>query len=196
MSSPFNHREANRSPALRNEHLLHIGMATLAILLVGGIYSVRCTIAENVQLLTFDIQDCESLQESETELMESIANLDLRKRELEEEYRSLMVRIPKKIADSEVLSVVRQSLQNTRCNLIDFRPTITQQNSEYQTRSYDLQLEGSFKNIFQLFRTLREASLAFQTSRLKISEPVTPGGPCHLDLELKVIFDHSCTPSE
>jgi len=195
MSSSLVNQVITRSPVLRNERMLHFGMATLAVLLIGGIYSIRCTITQSVRTIDSDIQDLESIQDLEAELAESVVELEVKKQKLEEEYRELMRRIPKKIADSDVLSSVRQSLQKTRCSLIDFRPTATQQNSEYHTRSYDLQLEGSFKSIFQFFSTLREATLAFQTTRFKISEPSTPGGPCHLDLELKVIFDHSWTPS-
>jgi Tfp pilus assembly protein PilO len=195
MSSPVNHPATSRSQVLRNERLLHFGMVTLAVLFIGATYSMRCTIAQNVQLIALDIKDCETIQDLETELTNSITELELKKQKVEEKYSALMGRIPKKIADSDVLSSVRRSVQSARCSLIDFRPTITQQNREYHTRSYDLQLEGSFKSIFQFFDILQEAPLNFQTSRLKISEPSTPGGPCHLDLELKVIFDHSWTPS-
>jgi hypothetical protein len=195
MSSPLSSASRKYSPSVRNERFLHIGMAILTILIFVGAYSLRCTIAQNVDSIASDIQDCEILRDLETELTDSITELDLKKQKLEKEYLALMGRIPKKIADSDVLSSVRKSVQNARCSLLDFRPTITQRNGEYHTRSYDLQLEGSFKSIFKFFITLSEAPLTFQTSRLKISEPSTPGGPCHLDLELKVIFDHSWNPS-
>jgi len=171
-------------------------MALLTVLIIAGTYSLRCTIAQSVDSIASDIQDCESLRDLETELTDSIAQVDLRKQELEKEYLAILARIPKKIVDSEVLSSVRQSAQENRCSLLDFRPTITQQNDDFHTRSFDLQLEGSFANLFLFFSSLRDANFVYQTTRFKISEPTAPGGPCHFDLELKIVFDHVWTPSE
>jgi Tfp pilus assembly protein PilO len=181
---------------IRSEQLLHLGFATLAFLVIAGTYSMRCAVAEKIESIAYDIEDCESLCDLEKELTESITQAELRKKELETEYASLLARIPKRVLDSDVLASLRQSANATSCSLIDFRPSLTQQKNDFHTRSYNLQMEGKFVDLLRFLDSLRSAPFVFQTSRLKVSESNIPGGPCHVDLELNIVFDHAWTQSE
>ncbi len=181
---------------LRNERLFHTAMALLMVLGVVGSYFLRCAIAQHADHFALEIDACKSLCELEAELTESIAQAQLSKEQLEQKYQSTLARIPKKLDDSEVLSSVRSMAQASRCNLIDFRPIATQKQNEFQTRSFDLHLEGGFNSIFQFFESLCRVPYLYQVARFRVSEPTILGGTCRFDLELKVVFDHASTNRE
>ena len=181
---------------LRNERIFHTAMALLMVLCVVGSYFLRCAIAQRADRFASEIDACRSLCELEDELTESIAQAQFGKEQLEQKYLSILARIPKKLDDSEVLSSVRSMAQASRCNLIDFRPIATQKQNEFQTRSFDLHLEGGFKSIFQFFESLCRVPYLYQVARFRVSEPTILGGTCRFDLELKVVFDHASTNRE
>ncbi len=178
------------NPLLWNERLLHACMAVVMLFGVAGCFVVHCAVAQYVDRIASDTEECADLLNSEHEFTEAVIQAQQRQELLEKEYRSLLDRIPAKIVDSEVLSSVRRMAITARCNLLDFRPTATQNQKEFQTRSFDLRLEGQFKSLFQFFETLRGVPYVYQVSRFKVSESSNPGGLCRLELELKVVFDH------
>ena len=192
----MNSNLGGQASLFRNERLVHTGMALLMVLCIVGSYFLRCAIAHHADRFASEIDACKSLSELKGELTESIAQAQLCKEQLEQKYHATLVRIPKKLDDSEVLSSVRSTAQASRCNLIDFRPIATQKQDEFQTRCFDLRLEGGFKSLFQFFESLRLVPYIYQVSRFKISEPTILGGTCRVDLELKVVFDHAWTNRE
>jgi Tfp pilus assembly protein PilO len=131
------------------------------------------------------------LLNSETELRVAVDQLKQQYDELEEDYRGLLSKIPIRVVDSDVLSSIRSIAQTMQCSLVDFRPGSTQKYLDYQTRSFELHLEGKFKELFRFFESLPKVPFAYQICRFKIVESATAGGPYRLDLELKVVFDHA-----
>jgi outer membrane murein-binding lipoprotein Lpp len=75
----MNSRSQKYNLLVGNERLLHSAMATLAVLVVAGAYSLRSAIAQKADLIASDIQDCESLLDLEAELSDSITQEDTRK---------------------------------------------------------------------------------------------------------------------
>ena len=162
----------------------------MLICVVGGYY-LRCAIAQNVDRLADRVEECRAFCLLESEFNESISEFQQKRERLEKEYRETLARIPKKLDDSQVLSSVRGIAQTSHCSLLDFRPIATQKQAEFQTRTFDLRLEGGFKDLFQFFDSLRHVPYIYQVSRTKVSEPAGTASTCRFDLELKVIFDHA-----
>jgi len=181
---------------LRSERMLHAGMAALVAMSLIGCYTLRRHIGESVENIVASKEECNSLCEQETDLTTSIANARSALDQLEMDYRSALGRIPKKIVDSELLSSVRGVAQATDCSLLNFRPLDTQNQSDFQTRSFELHLEGKFDDLYQFFDSLSSVPYVYHVRRFKISEPSTPGGACKIDLELKVVFNHAYSKSE
>lgn len=185
-----------KSPLLRNERLLHAGMAILMVLFIAGCFVVHCSIAQYVDAIAADFVECTSLCNSEHEFTEAVAQEQKRQERLEKEYRSILKRIPAKIVDSEILSSVRGLALSSHCNLLDFRPVATQSHKEFLTRSFELHMEGGFTSLFQFFDALQRVPYIYQVARFKVSESSNPNGLCRFDLELKVVFDHIWAQSE
>lgn len=172
------------------ELCLHGGMA---VLLVAGIsfgLAIRYSLAQDVDRLMADTAECESLSEQEKELTEAVALTAKRSESLEKEYANLLERIPKKMVDSDVLASIRNTALNSKCSLNDFRPTQTVEHKEFKTRSFELHIEGSFSSLFQCFESMRDIPFAYHLSRFNIKEPTKPGGACHANMELNIVFDH------
>ena len=175
---------------VRNERALHSMMAILLVAIVIGNVFLRRSIAQNIEQITAEADDCASLCEIEDSLLATVETTKRRKDNLDQAYRSTLARIPKNVADSEVLSSVRMVISKSHCSLIDFRPATTIDRKEFQNRSYDLQLEGSFKHLVQFFDLLQKAPFVFQVARFKITEPSAPGSACKAEMELRTVFDH------
>jgi len=181
---------------LRSERILHAAMAALVAVSLVGCYTLRRQIGESVENIVMSKEECKSLCELEAELTDSIANARSGLDQLEMDYRSALGRIPKRIVDSELLSSVRGVAQASHCSLLNFRPLDTQNQSDFQTRSFELHLEGKFNELYQFFESLNSVPYVYHVRRFKISEPSTPGGACKIDLELKVVFNHVYSKSE
>ena len=103
----------SNSPLMRSERMLHAAMlASIAMCLIGC-YVLRCSIAESVDHLALSKDECRSLceleLELELELASSIAKAKNDIEQLEQEYRSSLVRIPKKDCG------LRVAVFGTRC---------------------------------------------------------------------------------
>jgi hypothetical protein len=184
------------TPLLRNERLLHFGMALLlALFVVVGLFLQR-QVSQSVQAIGLDREHCMSLSLSESTVRGAVIDAQENLAKLQLDYASVIRTIPKRVVDSEVLSAIRGLSQSSHCSLIDFRPGATHTQSDFQTRSYDLHLEGGFKSLFQFFESLPQVPFAHQIGRFKIAEPSTPGGGCRFDVELKVVFDHAWARTE
>ena len=179
-----------RNPILRNERLLHAGMVFLLVIGVVGGSVLRSAIARTVEHIESNIEESTTLCAQEHELITAIERGQKRQEELEIKYQAILDRIPKKIVDSEVLASVRGMALTTHCNLTDFRPTATQPQKEFQTRSFAIHLEGQFNCLFQFFESLHQLPYVYQVGRLRVQEPSLPGGACRCELELRVVFDH------
>ena len=179
-----------RNPIMRTERLLHAGMVVLMVIGVAGGSALRNAIAQTVEHLESNIAESTSLCVQEQELVEAIEQGQKRQGELERKYQAMLDRIPKKIVDSEVLASVRGTALSSNCNMTDFRPTATQPQKEFQTRSFAIHLEGQFSRLFQFFESLHQLPYVYQVGRLRIQEPSVPGGACRCELELRVVFDH------
>ncbi len=129
-------------------------------------------------------------------MVESVEKAKSRKDKLEQELATILARIPKALNDSDVLSNVRGVVLKSHCSLVDFRPTSTLDRKEFKSRSYDLQMEGNFRQLVQFFDLLQRAPFVFQVSRFKIHEPSSLGSPCKAEMELSVVFDHVWSPQE
>ncbi len=184
------------NPLVRNERLLHAGMAVLMVFAVACCYIVHCGVAQYVERIASDRAECTGLLKSEFEFTEAFAQAQEQHELLEDEYRSMLERIPAKIVDSEILSSVRGKAIASHCTLIDFRPISTQNHKEFQTRSFDLHLEGRFKSLFQFFESMPRVPYNYQVTRFKVSESSNPSGNCRFDLEMKVVFDHIWAKTE
>ncbi len=184
------------NPVWRNEGLLNSGMVVVMLLFLTGGFIARGRIAQSVSAIATDREDCISLCRSEPELIAALDLLQSQYADLEHDFGTILARIPKRVVDSEVLSFIRGLAQTTHCSLIDFRPNSIQKQKDFQTRSFELRLDGGFKNVFQFFESMRNVPFVYQVGRFKIAEPSSPGGACHLDLELKVVFDHVWAQTE
>jgi Tfp pilus assembly protein PilO len=178
------------NPTLRNERLLHTVMAVLMLVFIACANLLQSRIGLSVEDMETNGQECRELCQSETDLRSALDQSLKKHAGLTQEFASIVNRIPKKIVDSEVLSTVRSIAQATGCNIIDFRPTSTQRQKDFQTRAFELHLEGGFNSLFEFFESLQRAPFVCQIGRFKIMEPTIPGGACRFDLELKVVFDH------
>ena len=192
----MNSQFGTHTPLLRSERMLHAAMAALVAMSLIGCYTLRRQISERVENIVASKEECKGLCELEAELTSSIANARSDLDQLEIEYRSALGRIPKKIVDSELLSSVRGVAQASHCSLLTFRPLDTQNRSDFQTRSFELHLEGKFHDLYQFFDSLSSVPYVYHVRSFKISEPSTPGGACKIDLELKVVFNHVYSKSE
>ena len=179
-----------RNPIMRCEQLLHAGMVVLTVIGVAGGSVLRNTIAQTVEQIESNIEESTSLCAREQELITAIEQGHKRSEKLELTYQAMLDRIPKKIVDSEVLASVRGMALTSHCNMTDFRPTATQPQKEFQTRSFAIQLEGQFNRLYQFFESLHQLPYVYQVGRLRIQEPSVPGGACRCELELRVVFDH------
>lgn len=175
---------------VRNERLLHAGMVVLMVVCVAGGSVLRNAISQTVKLIESNIEESTSLCSQEHELIAVIEQGRKRNEQLELKYQAMLDRIPKKIVDSEVLASVRGMALAAHCNMTDFRPTATQPQKEFQTRSFAIHLEGQFNNVFQFFESLHQLPYVYQVGRLRIQEPSVPGGACRCELEMRVVFDH------
>jgi len=171
-------------------------MAILMVLSIAGCFVVHGSIAQYVEGIASDFDECTSLCNSQHEFTDAVAQAEKRQERLEKEYRSILERIPAKIVDSEILSSVRSLALSSHCNLLDFRPVATQSHKEFLTRSFELHLEGGFRSLFQFFDALQRVPNIYQVARFKISESSNPDGLCRFELELKVVFDHIWAQSE
>ena len=165
-------------------------MVVLMAMCVAGVSVLRNAIAQTVEHIESNIEESSSLCEQEHELTAAIEQGQKRQEELELNYQTLLDRIPKKIVDSEVLASVRGMALNTRCSMTDFRPTATQPQKEFQTRSFVVHLEGQFSSLFHFFESLHRLPYVYQVGRLRIQEPSVSGGACRCEMELRVVFDH------
>ena len=179
-----------RNSILRNERLLHAGMVVLMVICVAGVSVMRNAIAQTVEQIVSNIEESTSLCAQVHELTAAIEQGQKRQEELELKYQAMLDRIPKKIVDSEVLASIRVMAQSTRCNMTDFRPTATQPQKEFQTRSFVIHLEGQFNCLFQFFESLHQLPYVYQIGRLRVQEPSVPGGACRCEVEMRVVFDH------
>ena len=178
------------NPLLRNERLLHSAMAVLMAFSIAVGFLFQNRIAQSVASIQSDREQCVRLCQSETKIRSDVEKSQERYAELDREYRSLLSSIRKRVVDSEVLSTLRGLSQKANCSLIDFRPGTMQKQINYQSRSFDLHLEGGFKSLFQFFESLQQISIAYQIGRFKIAESSSSGGPSRLDIELRVVFDY------
>ena len=182
--------------SMQSERILHCFMTALVAMCMIGFSVVRRSIAENVNCIVASIDECESLSGRESELLSSSDKAKTDLELLQSEYRLSLERIPSKIVDSELLSSVRGLAQATRCTLLNFRPSETHVQPEFHTRSFELQLEGKFKDLYAFFDSLDRVPYVYHVRRFKISEPSGPGGACKIDLELKVVFNHVWSKGE
>lgn len=178
------------SPLMRSERMLHAAMLALVAMCLIGCYVLRFSIAESVDHIAASKEECNSLCELESELTSSIAKARNDLDQLEQEYRSALMRVPKRIVDSELLSSVRGVAQASHCNLLNFRPSETQNQPDFQTRSFELHVEGKFKDLYEFFDSMSGIPYVYHVRRFKISESTIAGGACKIDLELKVVFNH------
>lgn len=178
------------SPAMQNERMLHSFMTALVAMSMIGCYVVRRSIAENVECTVASIDECDSLGRLESELVSSLDKAKSELAQLESEYRSSLERIPSKVVDSELLSSVRGVAQASHCTLLNFRPSETQVQPDFHTRTFAIQLEGKFKDLYLFFDSLEHVPYVYYVQWFKISEPSGPGGACKIDLELKIVFNH------
>jgi hypothetical protein len=175
---------------LRSERWLHFALSILMVLFLALAFFLKKQVTEWVNAVTDDRTECVNLLISESEIKEAVSVAIKKKGQLENECQSTLDLIPDRIVDSEVMSAVRGIAQSSSCSLIDFRPTETQKLSDFQTRSFAMHIEGPFKNAFQFFESFPKVPFVYQISRFKIMEPNTTGGPCRIDLEFKIVFDH------
>ena len=187
----MNNGSCYTSALVRNERLLHCGMAVLLVICSFSGIVLQNNLQQFVVAIDEERKHFTELCHSETEVRAAVDQLKQQHDELEEDYRELISKIPTRVIDSDVLSSIRGIAQSTQCSLIDFRPGSTQKNLDYQMRSFELHLEGRFKELFRFFESLPQISFAYQIGRYKIVESVNAGGPCRLDLELQVVFDHA-----
>jgi Tfp pilus assembly protein PilO len=179
------------STLVRNERLLHCGMAALFIICAFSGIVLQNNLQHSVAAIDEERKHYTELFDSETEIRVAVDQLKQQYDELEEDYSGLLSKIPIRVVDSDVLSSMRGIAQSTQCSLIDFRPGSTQKHLDYQTKSFELHLEGKFKELFRFFEALTHVPFAYQIGSYKITESASAGGPCRLDLELKVVFDHA-----
>ena len=184
------------NPLSRSEGLVHVGMAILMALFIATGCFFQSKIAQSVEAIGSDREQCLSLCLSEPEIRGDVDKSAEQHAKLKQDYRSVLAKTPLRVVDSEVLSSIRGLSQTSHCNLIDFRPGTTQKQIDYQTRSFDLHLQGGFKSLFQFFESLQRVQFAYQIGRFKLIEPSSPGSTCRLDVELKVVFDHVETRQE
>jgi Tfp pilus assembly protein PilO len=184
------------STLVRNERLLHCGMAALLVICLFSGVVLKNKLQHSVAAIDEEREYLTELFNSETEIRVAVDQLKQQYDELEEDYRGLLSKIPIRVVDSDVLSSIRGIAQTTQCSLVDFRPGSTQKYLDYQTRSFELHLEGKFKELFRFFESLPQVPFAYQISRFKIVESASTGGPYRLDLELKVVFDHAWVRGE
>lgn len=176
---------------IRNERLLHCGMAVLMGICIFSGFVIQKNLQHSVKAIEQERKYYTELCDSEAEVRIAVDQLKQQFDILEEDYRGLLGKIPNRVVDSEVLSSIRGVSQSTHCSMIDFRPGSTQNYVDYQTRSFELHLEGRFQEIFHFFESLPKIPFAYQIGRFKIFESASAGGPCRLDLELKVVFAHA-----
>jgi Tfp pilus assembly protein PilO len=166
-------------------------MAALLVLCVFFGIVLQNNLKQSVAAFGEERKHYVELCESESDVRQAVDQLQHQHDVLVEDYRGLLSRIPNRVVDSEVLSSIRGIAQSTQSSLIDFRPGSTQKHVDYQTRSFELHLEGRFKELFRFFESLPHVPFAYQIGHYKMIESTSPGGPCRLDLELKVVFDHA-----
>jgi Tfp pilus assembly protein PilO len=181
---------------VRNERVLHSVMAVVLIACLVGNGFLRRSFAASIEQIVVDKEDCKSLCDMGDSLVESVEKAKNRKDELEQEFQEILARVPKLLQDSDVLSNIRNVVLKSHCSLVDFRPAATLDRKEFKSRSYDLQMEGNFKQLVQFFDLLQHAPFVFQVSRFKISEPSALGLPCKAEMELRVVFDHVLSAQE
>ena len=179
------------STLLRNERLLHCGMATLLVICAFFGIVLQNNLQRSVAAIDDERKHYTELCDSETEVRLAVDQLKQQYNVLEEDYRGLLGKISTRVVDSDILLSIRGLAQSTQCSLADFRPGSTQKHLDYQTRSFELHLEGRFKDLFRFFESLPQVPFAYQIGHYKIVESPHSGGPCRLDLELKVVFDHA-----
>ena len=180
----------------RQLRMLHVMMALVACLALACCFFVRNTIADSLEGIAIEREECQSAIQSRDQVVQAVAASEKRHADLSEEYRSLLNRFPKKIVDSDVLAAIRGLAQSTRCNLVDFRPGEIQKQTEYQSRIFDIRLEGRFIHLFSFFESMPTIPYGYQLSRIKISEPSVAGGACRVELNMKVLFDHVWATTE
>jgi hypothetical protein len=103
---------------VRNERVLHSLMAILLVAIMVGNGFLRGSIAQNIVQIASDTEDCTSLCEMEESLVATVETTKNRKEKLNQEYRLTLARIPKSIADSEVLTSVRMVISKSHCSLV------------------------------------------------------------------------------
>ena len=176
--------------------MLHVMMAMVACIALACCFFVRNTIAVSLERIAIECEEYQSAIQTREQVMQAVAASEKRNAELAEEYQSLLHRIPKTILDSDVLAAIRGLAQSSRCNLVDFRPGEIQKQTEYQSRSFDIRLEGRFNHLFAFFESMPTIPYGYQMSRIKISEPIVAGGACRVELGVKVLFDHAWATAE
>lgn len=179
------------STLVRKEGLLHCWMAALLVICFLSGIVLQNKLQHSVALIDEERKYLTELFNSETEIRVAVDQLKQQYDVFEEDYRGLLSKIPIRVIDSDILSSMRGIAQSTQCSLVDFRPGSTQKHLDYQTRSFELHLEGKFKELFRFFEALPHVPFAYQIGQYKIIESASAGSPCRLDLELKVVFDHA-----
>lgn len=102
-----------------------------------------------------------------------------------------MERIPNRINDSEIYVLLRELATTSGCQLTDFRPLATQKRTEFQSRNFEISLEGEFEKIFAFMLALQQQSQLHEVSTCHVQESSSNRQLKRVRLEIGYPFSHA-----
>ena len=185
-SKPYGPNE----PWLRSKHLHAMGV----IVLIGSVLTVlycHSLVASQIALTEYDRDRFIKLLSLSKTIETRIADEQIRVADATQELSAIESRIPPRLVDSEVLAFVHKTASESSIELIDLRPSGTQdiafETATCKARSYQIRLDGPFSSVYQFLEGVDKLPQKCSVQKCQIVH--SDSKECQLHLELVIYFD-------
>ena len=177
-------------PWLRSNHLHAMGV----IVLMGSVLTVfycHSLVASQIALAENDRDRFAKLLSLSKSIETRISGEKILVADATQELATIESRIPQRLVDSEVLAFIHKTASESSIELIDLRPSGTQDISfetiTCKARSYQIRLDGPFSSVYQFLEGIDNLPQKCSVQKCQIVHSELK--ECQLHLELVVYFD-------
>ena len=177
-------------PWLRSNHLHAMGVivligSALTVFYCHGVVASQIALAENdrdrfIKLLSLSKSIETRISDEQNRVVDAT-----------QELTAIESRIPQRLVDSEVLAFIHKTASESSIELIDLRPSGTQDISfesvTCKARSYQIRLDGTFSSVYQFLEGVDKLPQKCSVQKCQIVHSDTK--ECQLHLELVIYFD-------
>jgi hypothetical protein len=160
-------------------------------LCIAGHFEFQRWLSGRIEQMSADAQQQLEWIEARLDLALSVGAARRTAASFDTELVGWLERIPDRIHDSEIYVQLRELAQTSGCHLADFRPLATQTRAEFQSRSFEVSVDGQFDQLFAFMLSLHQQPQLHEVSRCQVQESTVNRQLKRARLEISFPFGHA-----